>query len=580
MGAGMAEASDHVPPPESSLDSIRDLQREAAKKKKRALTVVLVAIVVLGAGGAGVWMMQASAGEKAIRDAWSNASACLVGAPLAENERASLRMRAIQLVAVHTERDKPSTSKWPGRCADSVAGVFEALRRHGGDEHGDLSTKAEAAAVELRKADTMTDVSKVMDAMFDAAKAAGIRADAVSLTDPTPEPVKAFTLDTLPESARITPLQFTLDRVTATSMLDSSIHVLIHDRRVDPSGILCTFPVEGADRCKVLGGELQGKTALAIGGTSDEGASPLVFVGRDGEEGIYRSDTLEKVAAVRAESAWSAKDGFVAIGAAPSDEDGTFEILVQATPGAQVQKETVKPGDIQAETTNIYGQRILWGTLLVGAYEKGDDDIVLAHRQLPTGPKAAFTKLDEVEWRNVSMAACRTPAAMILKVGNRLWFEQAGKWSAPVRLQSAMQVFTCDGDEAVFTDAWGSQVRCNNADCPEPTGGIEAKFDPFPVKQAYWADLGAKVLVVATTEERGGVRYRHGNGVNLADKGGDRLLLDDMVRGGDLASDSTVLGILLLSRGRFAVALVTTPAGVYAIRFDERGEPKGANIQR
>src|SRR5687767_9932484 len=115
MGARMTEASDHVPPPESSLDSIRDLQREAAKKKKRAVTVALVAIVLLGAGGAGVWMMQASAGEKAIREAWSNASACLVGAPLGDGERASLRMRAIQLVAVHTERDKPSTSKWPGR---------------------------------------------------------------------------------------------------------------------------------------------------------------------------------------------------------------------------------------------------------------------------------------------------------------------------------------------------------------------------------------------------------------------------------------------------------------------------------
>jgi hypothetical protein len=578
MGIASMEASDHVPPPESSLESIRDLERDAAKKKRRTLVLLAVGLVLAAGIGGGVWVMQQRAGEQAIQKAWSEASACLVGAPLTQGERASVRMRSIQLVAVSSERDKSTEARWPSRCADTVAALFEALRRHGRAKDG-LAARAEQFAVELRKAEVMTDISKSADGLFDAARELGFAADPVSLSEPTPEPAKAFTLDGMPESSRITPLQFTLDRVTATQMLDSSIHVLIHDRHVDPAGILCTFGAGGDDRCKPLGGELAGKAALAIGGTTDEGASPLVFVGRDGEEGIYRSDTLEKVAAVRADSAWSGKDGFVAIGAVASEEDGRFELLTQAAPGAPLKKETVKPEDVQAETNRVFGERLLWGTLLVGAYEDGKNALTLAWRTLPSGPKPAFTKLATIDGRGADLVACRTPAATIVNTGRNLWFEQGGKWSAPVPIER-MPVFTCDGDEAVFTDGSGAQMRCTAAGCPDPSGGFGVSFLPFRVKQSYWADLGNKVLAVATTEDRGGVRFRHADGVNLGAKGTDRLLIDDMVKGGELTSESTVLGILLLSRGRFAVALVTTPAGVYAIRFDERGEPKPATIQR
>ena len=47
-----------------------------------------------------------------------------------------------------------------------------------------------------------------------------------------------------------------------------------------------------------------------------------------------------------------------------------------------------------------------------------------------------------------------------------------------------------------------------------------------------------------------------------------------------MQKDSTLLGILLAGRGTFAVVLLTTPKGVYALRFDADGRPKPAVLSR
>jgi hypothetical protein len=51
------------------------------------------------------------------------------------------------------------------------------------------------------------------------------------------------------------------------------------------------------------------------------------------------------------------------------------------------------------------------------------------------------------------------------------------------------------------------------------------------------------------------------------------------VKDGAVHGDSTVLGMVLLGRGRFAVLLLTTPKGVYALRFGSDGKPVPATIK-
>jgi hypothetical protein len=107
---------------------------------------------------------------------------------------------------------------------------------------------------------------------------------------------------------------------------------------------------------------------------------------------------------------------------------------------------------------------------------------------------------------------------------------------------------------------------------------VAPRYTPFKQKQGAVADVGGRILAVALTEERGGLRFRHAAGKRLADKGQDRVLFDDLVRDGVVGKDSVILGMHLLGRGRFAVLLLSTPAGLYAVRFDAKGQPSPAKI--
>jgi hypothetical protein len=468
-----------------------------------------------------------------------------------------------------------------------VAQLYEAMRRNGRDQDGEqgLGKRAEEFGALLRKTEAMHDVSAQADGLFEAAAARGLVADAVTLPTPTPEPVVVPNLDTLPEAARVTPLQYTLDRVTAPPMVDTALHLLIYDQRVDPAPILCTFGSSADDRCRTLGGELGGKAGLTLGGTTEEGASPLVFVGPDGEQGIYRSDTGQKVTAMRAESAYVARNGYVAIAGLPADEHGTFELVQQSAPGAALERTTIEVKHFKPKSEQIHRRQILWDKLLVQILGPDEDEPKprLQFLQLPataTAPK--FVDIAPLDWVNASILGCRTPDTTVVRIGldqGFITFFADGRWSTPVPVESFPPAFGCDRGEAVFTNAWGGQQRCTPAGC-HFTEGAAPSYEPFPQREGAMADLNGKLLSVALTEKRGGMRSRHADGRNLTLVGQDRLLFDDLIQDGQVRQDGTVLGMRLAGRGRFAVLLLSTPKGVYALRFDADGKPTPANIKR
>jgi hypothetical protein len=495
-------------------------------------------------------------------------------------------MRAIQLAALHDELDLPEKERWPTRCADDVATLQVKLREHGRDDDGDdgLAARAEQLAIQLRTARIMSDVSAEADGLFAAAHKLGLTAEPTTLPRPTAEPTAALNLDDLPEAARISELQYTLDHVSTTTMIGTELHILVYDQKVDDTPLLCTFDVEGKDRCRKLGGELAGKAGLHLGGTAATGALPLIFAGRDGEAGIYRAESSAKIAAMPAGSAYVAKDGYVAIASRPLDSsDGTFELLQQKGPGAELVKHTIEASQFQPVATQIHRYRILWDKLLVQVLDADDVEASprLQYAQLPAAePTKPFADIAPLNWVNAAIFGCRTEEATIVRVGVRQGFITfLGKdgWSSPVVSQSFPPAFTCDKGEAVFTGAGGFQQRCTPAGCG-PSEGVAPRYAPFKQRQGAVADVGGRILAVGLTEERGGLRFRHAAGKNLANKGQDRLLFDDLVRNGAVGKDSVVLGMHLLGRGRFAVLLLSTPAGLYALRFDAQGQPSPAKI--
>jgi hypothetical protein len=590
MSRVMREASEHMPPPESSVDSINELALDARRKKRRMLLVLFGVIpVALAVLGVAWWYFGNKAADEAINGAWDTASACLVGAPLAEGEKASLRMRAIQLVAVHAERDRKTDTRWPARCADQVALLFEALREHGrtGDGDDSLAARAEPFAVQLRKAEVMHDLSIDVDGLYEAAAKMGLKAKQVGLQLPTPEPSKGFNLDTLPETAQLSPLQYTLDNVTSTPHIGTEIHALVYDKKVDEKPLLCTFNKAGTDKCRQLGGELVGKSGLRLGGTADAGATPLALAGRRGLDGVYRTDgTFEQIVAMQVQSAYVAKDGYVAITSfSKKGKKGSFDLVQQAAPEAPSTTIEVDADMIGGDAYEIHRKALLWGKLMVQVFYGNDADytVKLLYADLPVhGDTPKFAEVAEINWINARIFGCQTPTSVVVGVGDRrgfLTFYEGEKWSKPVHVEELSNVFGCHSGEIVFTSALGNQQRCTPAGC-ESTRGVSSTFEPFQAKEAYWTDLNGKVLNVASTDRRGAVRYRFSAGKNLGDVGTDLVLFDDLIRGGQLQQNSTLLGLLLAGRSTYAVSLLTTPNGVYAIRFDADGIPKPAKISR
>lgn len=547
------------------------------------VVIPVVATVI----GVGWWKLTERQAAEAIRGAWDQVSACLLGAPLSQAERASGRMRAIQLTAVRAEREiKVDGQRWPVRCADDVARLYEALRRHGRDKDGPegLARRAEDFAPVLRKAEVMQDLSAPVDALFEAAARFGLSAQPATVPVAPPAPAQALTVDSLGEGARLSALQYTLERVSAPPHLDTSLHLLFHDPRLDPKPLVCTFTPAGADRCRTVAGAAEKKSSFTLGGTTEEGASPLLFAGRDGEDGILRSDGGTEVATLRAESAYVAKDGYVAIAGFPTDEKGTFELLQQRSVGAPLERLTIEPDMFEPKVAQLHRRMILWDKLLVQVLDEDDTATPrLLALQLPlSGKKPKFQPVAPLDWVNARIVGCRTADTTVVRIGidrGFLTFFRDGSWSTPVAADGFPPAFGCDRSEAIFTSAWGGQRRCTPAGCQE-SEGAEPTFEPFPQREGALADLGGRILAVALTDKRGGVRYRYADGKNLGLAGQDALLLDDLVKGGAIVADSTVLGMALAGRGRFAVLLVSTAAGVYAIRFDETGVPAPAKLTR
>ena len=90
-------------------------------------------------------------------------------------------------------------------------------------------------------------------------------------------------------------------------------------------------------------------------------------------------------------------------------------------------------------------------------------------------------------------------------------------------------------------------------------------------------DLNGKVLVAWAAGERGGVRMRLAPADQIT-KVGDVIVLDDLVKDGQTQKLSALLGLRLFSREGFAVLVLSTVAGVHALRIDDGGKVTPVSI--
>jgi hypothetical protein len=248
-----------------------------------------------------------------------------------------------------------------------------------------------------------------------------------------------------------------------------------------------------------------------------------------------------------------------------------------------------------------YSAQLLWDTLLLrGVTKEGERRLVAQEVRRTGAPLAEPVDVGALEEPGLvsggadeapHIAGCRAGGDLVVQVkgydNDFMTFRTGGRWSQPVSPQLTGGTLSCGKAGAAITrlepagsdSPWKtsiSYVRCTSAGCQPASvrmeqllsGGRELAPREGRVDAAA---LDGKLLVAWAAGERGGVRMRLAPPEQLA-SAPDVVVFDDLVKDGRVQPLSTLFELRLLSREGFAILLLSTVAGVHAIRIDPDGK--------
>lgn len=563
--------------------SPESIDRELARveRNKRRTRIIFAASALLAIVGVVVLQLARTyQAKRVLRTAWDEAAGCLFGGPLDPDERASLRFRRIKLAVDETEKLK---RRYPERCIAPLATLHHTLIKQ--DKKSELAKHVHKLKAELEQGHGLKNLSYVIDQLAESARASELSVDDIPRPDDDapPEPIVTWDITTVGSAARLTDAPLGAHAVSSDKWPGAVLNLLLHDPKADVPPVLCRFDDGGPDAsCRELGGAAARGKELRLAGTADRRAAPLLFGRALSQDVVFRSDTGEEITRGAIQTAFVAEDGYVAMTTAPLDDDiGTFELLEQ-TRGEPVRRLGFGPDDFGATTiTNwavAYGQLVIQ-TVVVDDDLPEDEDPELPKmraRSLPVlaAGKAELTEVGALDWVNAPLSFCASQEALAMKVGTRagyLTFFDGRGWSMPSRHERLGNVVGCRGTSVLLHD-FGPIRACDAKACKD-AGLMDASFGDFSHVRARRTVLGDKLLAVAESEERRGLRYVHGDGEVS-------MLFDDLVRQGEVQVNSTVSGTRIFSREGFAVALLFTEEGVVAIYFGPDGRAQPAKVSR
>ncbi len=557
---------DTDPSPES-ID--RELARaEARKRRTRWLLAGSAALAVVGV--VALQLARAHHQRRVLETAWSHAAGCLLGGPLPKGASPSLHVHRTKLALAGQKTD------WPARCAEPLESLNQELVKQKRGEA--LASHAHTLATELAAGATKPDHAYLLDQL--AAKAAELELSTSAVQawgDALPAPIVAPNLTTLPADARLVATPLGAHAIASDLWPGTELHLLLHDAATDAPPCVCTFNRAGPDAvCRTITGAAARAEGLRLGGTTAPGAPPLLFGRLDSEEVVFRSDSGDEVARGNLGSAFIGPDGAVAVIVLGDHGEGSFELVEEARPGAPRTRRLVAPKDFEA--TKLTLGVVAHGVALVQTLNDEDESetpeppaLHAATLPLPTsGP--AFTKVGALDAVNASLSLCRTTQALVLQVGRShgyLAFFADGSWSVSERHEQLGNQVACRGEAVLLHDV-GPVRACDRRGCRD-AGLEDVDFGDVGVVRPRRAVLGDKLLGVAESEHRQGVRWVHGAGT-------PEVLFDDRVRKDEVQVNSTVSGTRIFSRDGFAVVTLFTDEGVVAFYFGADAKPEPARI--
>jgi hypothetical protein len=561
--------------------------------RPRRWPVLVGVLVVLAAGVVGVTVLfgrMARASREREGRAWATLQRCLVGAePLANGEAPSSRLRRIQLTAVGIPWRAKGQDAWPGWCSSRAHALHEALREAGHEQAGakDLGYWAEHLGKELHDHPyPETDIGVVVDFLWAAARAQALPPAEADEVPATPAAAQALTVDALRAIPPLSAAAFPLGLVSDDRVPTEPMRLLVVGEQAAKAPYLCAAR-EKSDvlACATLPPALEHVEARQLGAAED-GAAPLLFAAPAGESGIYRSSDGSLFDEVASYGGFVRADGF----AADLSWDRAHEQfrLRRGRPGQPLRDARFKLDGVQDDAQVA----LLWDAMVWAA----NGSVSVRHLldgDAPMGAPAVVASVAEGGLApGTPLRACRTPQALTLLVRGEdrdtVTIDTGERWSTPITYDAIVgraETLTCHGTSATFTalraikeSGWveGSvtQARCSPGACAAQTTELAKVFpdakETMPVRIAA-ADLEGKLLLVWQAGTVGGLRMRLAPQERIEEPA-DVVIYDDVMEGGAVVPTSNLLQWALFARGTYAVALLSTTAGVYALRIDGAGK--------
>lgn len=599
-----ADFADAHPEGPEQPDSIDALALERRRRSRRLFVGTTVALLLAGGGLGGVVWYQDRAATQRIDAAFSAFSRCLLGAPLEGEESASLRFRALQLSSStlsDADRAVENGEAWPNRCGNLGHAVAEAMRDAGRakKEGTDVASWSEALAKALKERDAfLADLSEPIENLWLEAKSAGLVARVVTEGAPPPPLPAPLDVGKLGATAPISRSTFPVDTAFTEPHAGPVLKFLVDERSAEGAPFVCRYAAtDTVITCRSLPASIASKgQGLRLYGTSDDAAAPLVFAGNRGDRGIFRADTGEEVDALYAYGGYAAADGFTAT--LGFREESKELILTRKMPASPKVRRVIEPSfDVG---NYYYSTQILWDRVAIRAINDAGDRRLYLHELARTGdPLARMSDVGELPEPGMidggadeppHIAGCRTKQATVVRVkgsyNDFLSVLVEGKPSLPVSPELTGGTLGCAGTTASVTrlepagreSPWKttvSQVLCTTAGCRNARIGVEpmlhGHYELGPREGLVDAvSLGDQLVVAWAGGERGGVRLRVGTAERI-EKEKDILVFDDLVKDGRLQKLSTLFDLRLFAREGFALLLLSTVSGVFAVRVEADG---------
>jgi len=577
------------------------------KGRQRNLLIGAVLAVVLAVGGGyGIFRYLAADAAVKVVDSWSKLSRCLLGEPLKNNERPSARFRAVQMAALtlgDLQREPGKGDPWPDRCAPLAHVLYAALKDAGRAEEGkqDLAYWTEQLATQLKQEGAYAkDLSEPIDQVWDLAAKGTIALEPRPDQTAPAAPAQPMTIDVLAQTKGVTPKPFELKNVRTELSPGPTLRVLVEDKDVPDSPFVCTFEAaKAAARCVRLPKVVidASHAGFHLLGTGDEAAAPLVFAGDRGSDGVFRLDSGQRVFEQNGFAGYASADGLYSVLGLDKTKHGLE--LVRAS-GDKPKPSAVTPTSFQLKTEELErDSQLLWGQLVMRG-KNATDETWLAAAEVqagaqPLGPVQNIGLLAEDSGAakpapGPQLTGCRSSEATVLRAtqGNAefLSFFIGGKWTKPVRIPGTGGTLSCRKSEATVTRVAASDQesplktsitahRCTPASCESESVTLEqmlkGELGLAPTGMVSATGFDGKLLVVWAAGSRGGLRLRLAPPARMAETQ-DLILFDDLLKDGAVQKAGSLLDLRLYSFERYAVVLMSTAAGVQALRIEPDGK--------